>query len=254
VGREGLWFVDQLEPDSGRYDLGVAFGVEGPLDSPALRAALAEVERRHEARRTAFGEGDGEPMQQVLPAGAFELEDIAVPPGENAQDEAREAVQALLSEPFDLSAGRLFRACLIRLEASRHVLVVVMHHIVADGWSLELLCRELGELYTAFTSGQPSPLPALAVQYADYALWQRSWLRDAFLAQELAYWRERLAAVPTLQLPTDRPRPAVQRFAGAMASISLPPALRDQLVAVGREAGATLYMVLLADFGEPLHR
>ncbi len=254
LDQEGLWFLDQLEPHSSRYNIGVAFEIEGALDVVALQASLAEVVRRHEALRTAFVEVDGEPSQQVLPVDAFALEDVAVPPGEGADAAVLAAVQELLGRPFDLDAGHLFRAGLVRRAATRHVLVMVMHHIVADGWSVELLCRELGELYAAFSRGQPSPLSELAVQYADYALWQRSWLRDAFLEQELGYWRDTLASVPTLQLPTDRPRPLVQRFEGAMESITVAPALREQLVAVGRDAGATLYMVLLATFGELLHR
>ena len=254
LDQDGLWFLDQLEPHSTRYNIGVALEVAGELDVPALRASLAEVVRRHEVLRTAFVEVDGEPMQKVLPAGEFAFEERNLAPDEDPEAAANEAVEALLGAPFDLGAGRVFRAGLVRLTHDRYVLVIVMHHIVADGWSVELLCRELGELYTAFASGQPSPLPELAVQYADYALWQHSWLCDAFLEQELAYWRDMLASVPILQLPTDHPRPAVQRTAGAMESLRLPPALRDRLVALGREAGATLYMVLLAGFGELLHR
>ncbi|HEU0077678.1 MAG TPA: amino acid adenylation domain-containing protein, partial [Longimicrobiaceae bacterium] len=249
--QERLWFIDRLEPGSAVYNIPGAWRLEGALDEAALERALGEIVRRHEALRTVFAEVDGSPVQVIAPFGAFALpvEDLSglgeadreAAVGRRAGEEAR--------RPFDLSAGPLFRAALLRLGAEEHVLLLSVHHVVSDGWSLGVLYRELSALYEAYHEGGESPLPEVGVQYADHAVWQRAHLRDGALEGKLAYWRERLADAPALlELPTDHPRPAVQTFRGAHERIELPLELLERLQALGRSEGATLYMVLLGAF------
>ncbi|HEX2188233.1 MAG TPA: condensation domain-containing protein, partial [Longimicrobiaceae bacterium] len=249
--QERLWFIDRLEPGSAVYNISVAWRLAGALDEAALERSLSEIVRRHEALRTTFGEVDGSPVQVIAPFGAFSLpvEDLSglgeadreAAVGRRAGEEARRA--------FDLSAGPLFRAALLRLGAEEHVLLLTVHHIVGDGSSMGVLYRELLALYEAYREGRASPLPELAVQYADYALWQREHLRDAVLEGKLAYWRERLAGAPELlELPTDHPRPPVQTYRGAHERIEVPLEGVERLQALGRCKGATLYMVLLGAF------
>ncbi len=167
----------------------------------------------------------------------------------------RRRVGALAAAPFDLERGALFRAHLLRLSEDEHVAVVVMHHIVSDGWSMGVLIREIGALYTAYVQDQPSPLPELAVQYADYALWQRDWLQGEVLERQVAYWKQQLSGAPAaLELPTDRPRPAVQSYRGAGLNIELSEELTAKLNLLARSEGATLFMVLLAAFQVVLSR
>ncbi|HEU0078279.1 MAG TPA: condensation domain-containing protein, partial [Longimicrobiaceae bacterium] len=255
--QERLWFIDRLEPGSAVYNIPVAWRLAGALDEAALERALGEIVRRHEALRTVFAEVDGSPVQVIAPFAGFArpVEDLPglgeadreAAVGRRAGEEARRA--------FDLSAGPLFRAALLRLGAEDHVLLLSMHHIVSDGWSMGVLYRELSALYEAYREGRESPLAELAVQYADYALWQREHLRDGVLEGELAYWRERLADAPTLlELPTDHPRPAVQSFRGASERVQLPPEVLERLRALGRQEGATLYMVALGAFQALLSR
>ncbi|HEX2190262.1 MAG TPA: condensation domain-containing protein, partial [Longimicrobiaceae bacterium] len=249
--QERLWFIDRLEPGSAVYNIPVAWRLGGALDEAALERALGEIVRRHEALRTVFAEVDGSPVQVIAPFGAFALpvEDLSglneahreAALGRRAGEEARRA--------FDLTAGPLFRAALLRLGAEEHVLLLSVHHIVSDGWSMGVLYRELSALYAAYREGRTSPLPPLRVQYADYAVWQRAHLRDGVLEGELAYWRERLAGAPALlELPTDHPRPAVQTHRGAHERTELPRELLERLQALGRSEGATLYMTLLGAF------
>ncbi|HEX2201844.1 MAG TPA: non-ribosomal peptide synthase/polyketide synthase [Longimicrobium sp.] len=261
VGREGalplsfaqerLWFLGQMEAESASYNLPAALRLTGALDAAALERALGEVVRRHEALRTTFRAADGAAVQVIAPFDGFVLpvEDLS-----ELDDAAREAaVRGRISEEaaraFDLSAGPLFDARLLRLGGEEHVLVVAMHHIVSDGWSLGVLFRELAALYAAFVAGDESPLPELPVQYADYAVWQREQLRGEALERQTAYWKARLAGAPSLlELPTDHPRPAVQRFRGAHEPVALPAELLERLQALARSEGATLYMVVLAAF------
>jgi amino acid adenylation domain-containing protein len=249
--QERLWFLDRLEPGSAVYNIPVAWRLVGTLHEAALERALGEIVRRHEALRTVFAGADGSPVQVIAPFGGFALpvEDLSglgeadreAALGRRAGEEARRA--------FDLAAGPLFRATLLRLGAGDHVLLLSMHHIVSDGWSMGVLRRELSALYAAYREGRKSPLAELAVQYGDYALWQREHLRDDVLEGELAYWRERLADAPALlELPTDHPRPAVQSFRGASERVQLPPEVVARLRALGRQEGATLYMVALGAF------
>jgi amino acid adenylation domain-containing protein len=255
--QERLWLLEELEATGAAYTIATAALLQGLLDVDTMERSFAELERRHEALRTRFAAVDGEPLQVVDPPGRFRfaVEDLShLPPVSRAavlQARQRGDAQA----PFDLMAGPLFRAKLLRLAADDHVLLVAMHHIVSDGWSIAVLIRELGALYAAFATGQPSPLAELPVQYADYALWQRGWLHGAVLERQVGYWRDRLAGAPgALELPTDGPRPAVQSFAGAAVSFVLPHELTTAVTELGRREGATLFMVLLAAFQVALWR
>jgi amino acid adenylation domain-containing protein len=249
--QERLWFIDRLEPGSATYNIPAALRLAGALDERALERALGEIVRRHEVLRTVFAEVDGAPVQVVAPFGGFTLpvEDLS---GLGEVD--REAAVARrageeVRRGFDLSAGPLFRASLLRLGSEDHVLLLSMHHIVSDGWSGGVLFREMSALYTSYREGRESPLPELAVQYADYAVWQREQLAGEVLERQLSYWRERLAGAPELlELPIDRPRPAMQTFRGETVPVELSPELLERLQALGRSEGATLYMTLLGAF------
>jgi amino acid adenylation domain-containing protein len=245
--QERLWFIDRMEPGSAVYNISVAWRLAGALDPAALERALGEVVRRHEALRTVFAEVDGAPVQVIASFGGFDL------PVEDLSGASEAAVRHRVGEEarrgFDLSAGPLFRAALLRVGAQEHVLLLTMHHIVSDGWSMGVLYRELSALYAAYRQGGESPLPEPAVQYADHAAREREELRGEALDGQLAYWRERLADAPALlELPTDHPRPAVQTFRGAQERVELPLELLERLQALGRSEGATLYMTLLAAF------
>jgi len=249
--QERLWFVDRLEGGSAFYNILAALRLEGELDAPALGRALGEMVRRHEALRTTFAERDGRAVQVVAPFAGFELpvHDLSALERDAREAEVRRRAAAESEWRFDLRAGPLFRATLLRLGAREHALLLCTHHIVSDGWSMGVLLRELTALYTAFAEGRPSPLPELAVQYADFAVWQREQLRGPALERQVAWWRERLQGAPALlELPTDRPRPPVQSYRGANEAVHLPAGLLERLEALGRAEGATLFMVLLAAF------
>jgi amino acid adenylation domain-containing protein len=252
-----LWFLDQLSPGSSVYNIPYPLAIGGALDARALKGALTEVSRRHEALRTIFASVDGEPSQAISPAGPFPLPliDLQGLPEPARRAEAGALIGCEARRPFDLTTGPLFRTSLLRLERERHVLLLTLHHIVADGWSLEILLRELTSLYAAIAAGRPSPFPELAVQYADFAIWQRQWLTGEALSRQLDYWRRQLAGAPAgLDLPTDLPRPALQTFAGATCSAPLPPELAADLRAFCRAEGVTLFMLLLAGFDVLLGR
>ncbi|HEU4881440.1 MAG TPA: condensation domain-containing protein, partial [Longimicrobium sp.] len=248
--QERLWFIDRLEPGSAVYNIPMAWRL-GPLNYAALERALGEVVLRHEALRTTFREVDGSPVQVIAPFDGFTLlvEDLSGLDEADRQAEVRRRTAEEELRPFDLAAGPLFRASLLRLDEERHVLLLSMHHIVSDGWSVRVLTRELEAVYAAYLQGRESPLPELPVQYADYAVWQRQHLRGELLERQISYWRDRLAGAPELlELPTDHPRPAVQTFRGGNEPIELPGELQEQLRALGRSEGATLFMVVLAAF------
>jgi amino acid adenylation domain-containing protein len=254
--QQRLWFLYQLEPDTPFYNISRVFFLSGSLDVRALGRSLDEVVRRHEILRTTFVEIDGEPSQVVAEAqpGALHVIDLrALTDAERACEVERLSTeQARL--PFDLTRGPLMRALLLRLGDEEAALILTVHHIIADGWSMDVLFRELGALYEAFGAGEEATLAELPVQYADYALWQRGRLDGEVLETQLAYWRRRLAGhLPVLELPTDRPRPAVKTFSGAERSLVLSEALSDSLRELGRREGATLFMTLLASFKALLH-
>jgi amino acid adenylation domain-containing protein len=251
-----LWFLDRLQPGSPAYNIPAAVRLEGRLDVEALRRALAEVVRRHEILRTTFADDGGVPRQVI--ADSLELplpvEDLSDLPEDRRLDRAIGRVLEEAAKPFDLARGPLVRAGLIRLAEDRYIVQVTMHHIVTDGWSLGVLIREVSALYEAFRAGQPPPLPEPAIQYADFAAWQREWPRGEALRRQLDYWTAQLAGLPLLELPTDRPRPAVPSGRGAERTALIPRDLLDAVRALGRQEGATLYMTLLAAFQVLLHR
>ncbi|HVR95163.1 MAG TPA: amino acid adenylation domain-containing protein, partial [Thermoanaerobaculia bacterium] len=255
--QQRLWFLDQLDPASPAYNLPDAVRLSGPLSRPVLAATLSEIVRRHESLRTTFGRtASGEPVQRIAAAGLVVLPvvDLSSLPEPAREPEALRLAHEEARRPFDLERGPLLRVTLIATAATEHAVLLTLHHIVGDGWSAGLLVQELGTLYTAFAAGRPSPLPELAVQYADFAHWQRQWLSGAVLERQLAWWRERLSGVPTLELPADRPRPAVRTARGGSIPLRLPAALSQALAALNRRQGVTPFMTLLGLFQALLAR
>jgi amino acid adenylation domain-containing protein len=249
--QQRLWFLDQLEPSRAAYNIPFGLRLRGRLEVAVLSRVLSEVVRRHEALRTTFETVDGEPVQiiapvepvllpvvdvQALPAAVREIESVRL-----GREEAR--------TPFDLSRGPLLRQLLLAVDRDEHVVLVTMHHIISDGWSTGVLVREIRELYAAFLARCASPLPALPVQYADFAVWQQRWMQGKASQGQLRYWREALAGAPaSLGLPTDRPRSALASGRGGVCEVLLDRGLTASLHALGRRAEATLFMTLLAAF------
>ncbi|HEX6864210.1 MAG TPA: condensation domain-containing protein, partial [Thermoanaerobaculia bacterium] len=251
--QERLWFLDRLMPGVATYNLPTPFRLRGPLDPAVLARAFGEIVRRHEALRTRFAERDGTPVQVIDPPGPWPLPvvDLTGVP----QEEASRLTAEESGRPFDLQNGPLLRTTLLRLSPAVHDLLVNAHHVVTDGWSVRILSKELVTLYEAFAAGRPSPLPELPAQYADFARWQRERLSGAELARQVAYWRERLGDdPPALDLPLDRPRPALQTYRGASATLVLPPDLAEGLRRTGLASRASLFMTLLAGFEVLLSR
>ncbi|HKS73594.1 MAG TPA: amino acid adenylation domain-containing protein [Terriglobales bacterium] len=255
--QQRLWFLEQLEPDNPLYNVPRVVRLSGKLDVAALERALNEVIRRHEALRTSFRATDGEPILAIAPELKLPLQavDLTSWPESQREAEARQRVAEEIRRPFRLSTGPLVRAALLKLADTEHVLVLNTHHVISDRWSLGVLSQELTALYEAFAEGRPSPLPELAVQYADYAVWQRKFLSGDVLESQLRYWKNHLAGAPaSIDLPTDRQRPPVQTFHGALSSITLPLGLVDQLKALRRKDGLTLFMTMMAAFNVLLSR
>lgn len=255
--QQRLWFLDQLEPDNAFYNIPVALRLEGSLDKKALEESFRQLIRRHESLRTIFVAREGEPFQQILPEGQFTLDErdlTAFPAAEREAEVHRQAAEEAQT-PFDLSRGPLLRCAILTLADQDHALLLTMHHIISDGWSMQLFIQELIATYQALTAAQEPELPALALQYADFAVWQRQWLQNEVLQNELAYWENKLTgAPPLLELPLDHPRPAVQSFNGAVATRQLSAELTEALRRLGQREGATLYMTLLTAFAVLLHR
>ncbi|HUP43792.1 MAG TPA: AMP-binding protein, partial [Thermoanaerobaculia bacterium] len=250
-GQERLWFLERLGAGGAAYNMPVAFELRGPLDAPALAAALAALARRHEALRTRFESARGEPRQVIAPPEEARLPlALADLSGLGAGRAGREALRLGAAEaalPFDLERRPLARARLLRLAPERHALLLTVHHIVSDGWSLELLLRELATLYGARLRGEPSPLPALPRSFADLARERREALSAERIAGELGFWRRRLAGAPAvLELPLDRPRPRLQSYLGARRWLAVPEGLGRALEALARDHQATRFMTLLA--------
>ncbi|WP_375743996.1 non-ribosomal peptide synthase/polyketide synthase [Corallococcus interemptor] len=242
--QQRLWFIDQLQPGTSLFNVPMAVRLEGALDVAVLERALREVVRRHEVLRTTFREDVSGPVQVVSPEPVLTLEhrDLQGSPPDEAWRLAREAA----AQPFDLAKGPLLRALLLTSTPGEHLLVVVVHHIVSDGWSMTLLVREVALLYGAFARGQAVPLPPLGVQYADFGVWQREWMQGPRLEKQLDYWKRQLAGVPSaLELPTDFPRPSERDGRGARHDVLLPRELTDALKALAQQEGASLYMALL---------
>ncbi|MEA2563045.1 MAG: hypothetical protein QOH06_4549 [Acidobacteriota bacterium] len=249
--QQRLWFLDHLDPNRATYNIPLSLHLQGELDATALSAALTEVVRRHEALRTTFGDVEGRPFQIIHPPAPIDLPIVDL----DGSEEARLRMAEEVRRPFSLEKGPLLRTKLLRLSPDEHVLLVTMHHIISDGWSLPIFVRETAALYAEFVGGKPAALPALTIQYADFAHWQRQWLRGEILEKELSHWRERLRGLPPLiELPADRPRPAVRTWQGANRRTVLEGEISQGLRVTGRRLGATPFMVLLAGFAALLHR
>src|SRR5690242_13271474 len=249
--QQRLLFLDQLEPGNPFYNIPQAFSVKGPLNIPALRSTLLEIVRRHETLRTTFAVRDGEAVQIVTKNPSLELPviDLTRLPESERADEVSRLANEEAARPFDLKTGPLVRAQLLTLGLDDHVLLFTMHHVISDGWSMGVLFHEIGAIYEALANEEPSPLPELPIQYADYAVWQREWLAGETLENQIAYWKTRLAgASRTLDLPTDKTRPAIQQFHGEKHVHQLPHALTESLRQLSLDHGVTVYMLLLAAF------
>jgi amino acid adenylation domain-containing protein len=255
--QQRLWFLDQLEPGSCLYNVPSSIRMSGALHVEALQQSLAALVARHEVLRTTFTSREGTPLQVIAPEAALELPviDLTSLPAEEREATARRLAAEEARRPFDLAQGPLLRASLLRLEAAEHVLLLTLHHIVSDGWSVGVLHSEIAAIYEAFAQGQPSPLAELPIQYGDYAVWQREWLQGEVLEEQLAYWQQQLSgAPPVLTLPTDRPRPAVPSYEGGVESFRIAPRVSEDLQALSQREGVTLFMTLLAAFQTLLHR
>ncbi|MBE8967603.1 non-ribosomal peptide synthase/polyketide synthase, partial [Nostocales cyanobacterium LEGE 12452] len=255
--QQRLWFLDQLEPNSAVYNIPITLRLVGTLNQVALEQSLHEIIARHEALRTNFVIVDGKPSQIIQTQTNWTVcvvdwRDVPITEQEIATEQLAQQ-QAI--QPFDLAREPLVRATLVMLSLTEHILLVCMHHVVSDAWSIGVFVEELAALYNAYSQGQRSSLAPLAIQYADFAIWQRNWLQGDVLQSQLSYWQQQLAGAPALlSLPTDRPRPAVQSFAGAYQEFALSLELTDRLTKLSQEQGVTLFMTLLAAFDTLLYR
>lgn len=249
LAQERMWFLSQLEPGNPFYNVAIAVELTGPLNVATLERSLNEIIRRHEALRTSFPDLAGRPIQVIHPTLQVTLPIVDCWAIHNSQSQIHNCILEEVQQPFDLSQVPLLRAKLLRLQPEAHMLLLTLHHIISDGWSVGILIRELAVLYEAFSSGQRSPLPELPIQYADFASWQRQCLQGEVRETQLAYWKQQLGGIlPPLQLPTDRPRPAIQTFQGAKQSLAFSKALTETLKALNQQEGVTLFMTLLAVF------
>ncbi len=248
--QQRLWFLDQLVPNNPFYNVPAALRLTGALNFVALQQTFNEIVRRHEALRTTLALVSGQPVQRI--AAAFHLPinlvDLRILPQESRQNEANRLTAQEAQRSFNLSTDLLLRVTLLQLDDAEYLLMLNMHHIVSDGWSIGVLIQELGALYTAFAREKPSPLPPLSIQYADFAKWQREWLQGEVLETQLAYWRQQLNGIYMLNLPTDRPRPAIQSYRGKRQFLQLPKQLSEALETLSQREGVTLFMTMLAAF------
>ncbi|REJ55751.1 MAG: amino acid adenylation domain-containing protein [Microcystis aeruginosa DA14] len=247
-----LWFLYQLEGATGTYNMTGALSLSGSLQVEALKQALGAIIQRHESLRTSFQSVDGVPVQVIDPQPIWELAMVNLA---GKETEVEKLAYQESQTPFDLTNSPLLRVTLLKLQPEKHILLINMHHIISDGWSIGVFVRELSHLYRAFVAGKEPTLPTLPIQYADFAVWQRQWLQGKVLAAQLEYWKRQLAAAPPLlELPTDRPRPAIQTFQGKTERFELDSKLTQQLKALSQQSGCTLFMTLLAAFGVLLSR
>ncbi len=255
--QQRLWFLDQLDPGSPVYLMSTTVRFSGPLDIRLLKLSLDEVVRRHEVLRTSFAIVDGEPVQVIAPpqpldVPVVDLSDLSEP---ERWAEVRRMAGEEGKTPFDLERGPLLRASLLRLSEEEHVALFTVHHISSDGWSMDVLNREVTTIYEAYKLGQPSPLPELTIQYADFAVWQRQWLQGAVLDKQLDYWTKQLAdAPPLMELPADRPRPPMQTYRGSVCGVRVSPPVVKGLRELCRQESVTLFMTMLAAFKVLLSR
>ncbi len=253
--QQRLLFLSQLDPSNTSYSVPWSIRIAGSLNATALEQSLNEIVRRHEILRTTFDVVEGHPVQIVTPSVHVPLNLIDLSSRTDPEQEAQAAARNEARAPIDLKHGPMVRTTLLRLAEADHALLVTTHHIAFDGWSRRILVTELATLYEAFGAGHPSPLPELPLQYADFAVWQRNHMQGETLDHLLKYWKQQLAGVPTtLDLPTDRPRPAVQSYSGATVNFALSAKLKEDLIRLGRQSEATLFMTLLAGFQALLSR
>ncbi|QXE10353.1 amino acid adenylation domain-containing protein [Pseudomonas sp. AN-B15] len=254
--QQRLWFLAQMEGANTAYNIPVALRLRGRLDDAALQRALARIVARHETLRSRFAQFNDEAQVLIAPVDTgllLRIEDLRQHP--QPEETLQALIQGEASGPFDLQDDPLIRGRLVRLADDHHVLLLTLHHIISDGWSMGVLTRELMALYQAFSHGQPDPLPPLALQYTDYAVWQRRWLSGEVLLRQSEYWQQTLAGAPALlMLPTDRPRPAQQDYAGSSVAVVLDERLSAGLKALGQRHGVTLYMTLMSAWAMLLSR
>ncbi|CAD5967368.1 non-ribosomal peptide synthetase [Planktothrix agardhii] len=254
--QQRLWFLDQLQPNSALYNIPMVLHFRGNLNQKALEQSLLEICDRHEVLRTNFVTIDGQPTQIIQTTretiSVVDLQDLPI---QEQAEKTQQLKQKQATQPFDLAKESLIRITLVVLSETEHLLLVCMHHIISDGWSIEVFIHELTTLYNAYAQNQPANLAPLPIQYADFAIWQRQWLQGDVLQTQLNYWRNQLADAPALlSLPTDHPRPAVQSFVGTQQEFSLSPKLSQALTELSRQQGVTLFMTLLAAFDTLLYR
>ena len=255
--QQRLWFLYQMAPQNSFYNISASVRLNGAVNVPVLEQTLNEMLRRHESLRTKFAMQNGHAVQVVVPELRLALkpEDLTHLSAAEQESEVQRASEVQINAPFDLAEAPLLRVKLLKFAEEDHVMLFTMHHIIADGWSMDVLVREVGALYQAYLRGESSPLPELEIQYADYAVWQRDWLTGDVLDQQLAYWQEQLAGAPTvLELPTDKPRPPVQSYRGATLVFSFSRELTAKLHALSRREVATLYMMILSAVEVLLYR
>lgn len=254
--QQRLVFIDLLEPGMPMYNIPLAVRLRGDLQVEALKNSLNEIVQRHEVLRANFTMVDGAAQQEISTTATvpWHITDLRTVPDVDQDDAVRRLMAEEVQKPFNLAEDVKMRAELLRLHDDDHILILTMHHIASDGWSIGVLLRELTALYEAFAASQPSPLPSLPIQYADYAYWQREWLQGDVLRPALTYWKQQLSGVSVLELPTDRPRPPLQTYNGDRLILSLTPELTTALKTLSQKEGVTLFMTLLAAFQALLHR
>ena len=256
--QQRLWFLDQLEPESPIYNIAQAIRVSGALNTEALRQTFETLISRHESLRTTISALEGVPMQFIAETGAIDIPviDLRRFPETEREIEAKRLAAEEFRRPFNIAQGPLLRVYLLKLDDKEHILLLNTHHIISDGWSLGILAQEMATLYEAYSMGNPSPLPELPIQYADFAQWQKEQLQGEVLETQISYWKKQLGGnLPILELPTDHPRPPVQAYRGKRKSLALGNALLlEELKALSQREGVTLFMTLLAAFQTLLHR
>ena len=255
--QERFWFLNQLAPGNPAYNRPMALRLTGSLDMIALEQALCEILRRHEVLRATFASVEGRPVQVIVPAQPLNLPvmDLSELSPIERTSQALQLATEEAQQPFDLAQGLLLRATLLRLDEAAHLLLLVMHHLVFDTWSAKVFIEEFAAFYEAFSAGNPSPLPELPIQYADFAYWQRQWLQGETLETQVSYWKAQLnGAPPVLELPTEHPRPAIQTYRGSKESVVLSTDLSEALKVLSQREGVTLFITLLAAFKTLLYR
>lgn len=253
--QERLWFLDQLMPGSPVFNVPIAVRISSSINLSTLQRSINEIVRRHEVLRTTFTTVDGKPNPVTIADLDLKLEVIDLSTHRDRDTKARRLIKEEAHRPFDLARAPLIRTTLVNMSEQESIFLLTMHHIISDGWSIVLFFQELSALYGAFVNGEASPLTDLPIQYADYAAWQRHWLRGEVLERQLAYWKNQLGGeLPVLDLPTDRLRPAVQTYSGARVKLTLSRELSDAVLTLSRREGVTLFMTLLAAFKVVLHR